>query len=140
MSPVSTLVLTITLRTAAPGDDWVQLADEDKLLTETPAPRALQPLLALEYLLGAPQSGMALYPARFSRKISQTMQKLLGQTGNTEIMQRNTLLKIREIFRLLIERPRKSVGVCPCGRLLACNAGGHKGTPLHRMRENQHEP
>jgi len=108
MSPVSTLVLTIALRTAALGDDWVQLADEDKLLTETPAPRARQPLLALEYLLGAPQSGMALSPARFSRKISQTMQKLLGQTGNTEIVQRNTLLKIREIFRLLIERQEKA--------------------------------
>ena len=140
MSPVSTLVLTITPRIAAPGDDWVQLAYEDKLRAETLAHYALQHLLVLKHSFGAPQYGMPLYPARFSSEISHTIQKLLGQTGNTETVRRNTLLKIREIFRLLIERPRKSVGVRPCGRLLACNTGGHKGIPLHRMRENQHEP
>ncbi|MFN8490678.1 MAG: hypothetical protein U0350_24015 [Caldilineaceae bacterium] len=63
MSPVSTLVLTIALRTATPGDFLAQLAHEGKPLAKP--------------------------PAHHNRP--------------------HELLKIWEIFRLLIETPRANV-------------------------------
>ncbi len=122
MSPVSTLVLTITPRTAAPSEQWVMLAYEGNLLAKTPAHLNLQQILALGYSFGAPQYDMPLYTARLTSKISHTWQTLIGQAGSTATVRRNTLLKIRKIFRLLIEGPREKrrrAGVPgPCGHPL----------------------